>query len=1492
MNRSTLLVLLLILFATVASAQPRAIGGRNVILDDNAGNESYITTSLGGIGINMININPNACAILDLNSQTKGFLPPRMVPLEIAALCGGTPPEGLIVYNTHTHTLDIWNGSSWTGQWQTTGNTNMTLDNVNNLLGTTSISTVKPFNLIVGGDRIMRYEVNNRIQGGHPSNTVHPIAHGAIIAGGGQLGNPNQISQHGLYSVIGGGRGNTANGAAGIGDAVVGGGIGNNAAGPRTTIGGGYFNTANNNASTIGGGADNATGATAQYATIGGGNMNTNNGTHGTIAGGIQNQILSTQGAITIGGGNNNTANVNAFQATISGGSANSVDAGGATIGGGFGNINNGSVGFIGAGQQNTIGTVNFAFIGGGVNNTVTGGSAVIGGGASNTASGGNAFIGGGQAHIVSGGGAAIAGGWTNQATAFDAFVGAGGFNIASGYRSGIISGELNDATGDRSVVGGGYNNTASGIGSVVGGGGWDGSLTGSNVASGHGSFVGGGRGNTASGGRSVIAGGSDNSVSGGNSTIGGGGANSASGGLATIAGGNLNIATGNSSTVGGGLQNVASGEGSFVGGGSFHTSSNGNATIAGGTGNTASGLNTFIGSGQLNRATDDFGTIGGGQNNQAGNNSAPATDRTHATVAGGQSNTASGTQSFIGGGLGHNASGTRSTIGGGETNTASTTNATVGGGRFNTASGSTSTVGGGNLNTASGSSATVAGGNTNTASGSNSFVAGGSSNTALGDHSAIAGGRNLTLGTNSFGYNADNLGVVNVSGQSNIAYFGNVDLLIGNDDNTAQQLRFYENNSSLTLAGADFASFQAPAAMTATTQYALPVNFGNAGGGVAPYILADVSGAGSPRQLTWISGNSSNWLLTGNSGTNSATNFLGTTDATDFSIRTNNIERIRFDGNPQLASNTDPLMTISNPTPNQQGLRINGTQDATLLSTLAANPGVWDLVVNGDAVVSGILKMGGSLYIDAAQLPLINPHSVKANRKLILGTTTDNDLSFMTNNAERMFVDSSGKVGIGTRDPLSPLHIQATPPTATTENAAGFLTPLPIHHVMTVENMNSNARGNGIAVVIHNPSSPSNPIQDGDDNDNRTNYMTFYNGDAGVSNIRGRIEGFSYNNLLGILEALAEFYGVGDLYNPFNYFTFDPDFFDFDPGFISFDPNFLTFNANFINFSGGSLPSLSGGSLPSLTGGSFSFTDGITWPTFSPGSLPSLSPGSLPSISWSAPVVLNGSPVIINGSPLINFENPFSLNQSFLEGKANILRSLPYKDKLSDFVMNPVKAAMYSASAFLGGVTYESGSGDYAEWMERMDPNEEIGIGEVVGVHGGKVTKNTEGTTQLMVATWKPIVLGNMPDPDREQDFTKIAFMGQVPVRLIGGCRKGDYILPSGRNDGMARALSADRIDAADLDNVLGVAWDDIYQLQPTLAKVAVGLKPTEMIHVIQKQQAQIENLQEKISEIELLKQEMAELKEAVAASTSKVVSAKKSTKKPKFRYKTTTAK
>lgn len=48
----------------------------------------------------------NAKAILDLTSTTLGFLPPRMTGTQRDAITA--PPEGLVIYNTSTHKLNVF----------------------------------------------------------------------------------------------------------------------------------------------------------------------------------------------------------------------------------------------------------------------------------------------------------------------------------------------------------------------------------------------------------------------------------------------------------------------------------------------------------------------------------------------------------------------------------------------------------------------------------------------------------------------------------------------------------------------------------------------------------------------------------------------------------------------------------------------------------------------------------------------------------------------------------------------------------------------------------------------------------------------------------------------------------------------------------------------------------------------------------------------------------------------------------------------------------------------------------------------------------------------------------------------------------------------------------------------------------------------------------------------------------------------------------------
>jgi len=53
----------------------------------------------------------NSTAQLQVDSTTKGFLPPRMTTAQRDVI--GSPAEGLVIYNTSTKVLNVFNGTSW-----------------------------------------------------------------------------------------------------------------------------------------------------------------------------------------------------------------------------------------------------------------------------------------------------------------------------------------------------------------------------------------------------------------------------------------------------------------------------------------------------------------------------------------------------------------------------------------------------------------------------------------------------------------------------------------------------------------------------------------------------------------------------------------------------------------------------------------------------------------------------------------------------------------------------------------------------------------------------------------------------------------------------------------------------------------------------------------------------------------------------------------------------------------------------------------------------------------------------------------------------------------------------------------------------------------------------------------------------------------------------------------------------------------------------------
>ena len=181
-------------------------------------------------------------------------------------------------------------------------------------------------------------------------------------------------------------------------------------------------------------------------------------------------------------------------------------------------------------------------------------------------------------------------------------------------------------------------------------------------------------------------------------------------------------------------------------------------------------------------------------------------------------------------------------------------------------------------------------------------------------------------------------------------------------------------------------------------------------------------------------------------------------------------------------------------------------------------------------------------------------------------------------------------------------------------------------------------------------------------------------------------------------------------------------------------------------------------------------------------------------------------------------------------------------------------------------GTVYGSKGADYAEYLPKVYPTEQFIKGEVVGVYNGKISKNTTRADQILAITSQPMVLGNMQDEAIIDDFEQVAFLGQIPVFVDGPVHSGDYIIASGRNDGMAIAVSREDMTAEMLSEVLGTAWDAHEGEGVTLINTSIGLRPMEIAEILKKQNAVESILQEQVeahqtasdqltSEIELIK-------------------------------------
>lgn len=195
---------------------------------------------------------------------------------------------------------------------------------------------------------------------------------------------------------------------------------------------------------------------------------------------------------------------------------------------------------------------------------------------------------------------------------------------------------------------------------------------------------------------------------------------------------------------------------------------------------------------------------------------------------------------------------------------------------------------------------------------------------------------------------------------------------------------------------------------------------------------------------------------------------------------------------------------------------------------------------------------------------------------------------------------------------------------------------------------------------------------------------------------------------------------------------------------------------------------------------------------------------------------------------------------------------SLKGIDKTKLFSEMKLKSSEIAKSYYEIGVEYSSGNGDYAEWLERIDAKEDISYGDIVAVVGGKITKDLSNAEQVMAVSYRPIVLGNIPSADKENLGNNIAFMGQIPVKIMGPVVTGDYIVGNGVIKGYGVAIHPENMTVEDFKFAVGRSWASNTDSGPKLVNTVVGVHNGDFIHILKKMQDKFNQSEVRLETVE----------------------------------------
>ena len=163
-------------------------------------------------------------------------------------------------------------------------------------------------------------------------------------------------------------------------------------------------------------------------------------------------------------------------------------------------------------------------------------------------------------------------------------------------------------------------------------------------------------------------------------------------------------------------------------------------------------------------------------------------------------------------------------------------------------------------------------------------------------------------------------------------------------------------------------------------------------------------------------------WSLSGNASTNPPTDFLGTTDSKAFVIKTNGTERARFLSTGEFIVGGTSLI-------NGEIVAVQKSQNAAThlrvyngTSGTAAAAAVH--VTNSSSLSVGISSYSAGWTTSGITVASAGACVSNNSAGFNIGTTSNTQLSFWTNDTKRMTVANGGKVGIGTASPTYQFQI------------------------------------------------------------------------------------------------------------------------------------------------------------------------------------------------------------------------------------------------------------------------------------------------------------------------------------------------------------------------------------------------------------------------------------------------------------------------------------